>query len=216
MKLVGIKRALLLLALAGVNAVLAAAFFLVVEPMRGEADTKLRSVRNEISGLQAKIQNIKQDLIVFNETLPRYEALKNNGFYLPQDRFMIERHLNELREKSGLTGFSFNIAALQNVENNEATAANLKLIMSRIQVDNVTGNVDMDLYDFISRMNKDFPAHVRMQSFEVRRGVALNSSALQRLAKGEDVNLINGKAVFDWLTVVPITQESPPAGGAIP
>jgi hypothetical protein len=208
MKLIGIKRVILLAILAGINAAIAAAYFLWISPMLSDAQNSLSAMTGEISTLQGKIQNTKTELAEYKDNMPKYQVLQQRGFMSAQDRFQISRDLDAVRRSAGLTGFNFNINDLQVVESTEATNAKLRVLNSRISVDQVSSLLDVNLYDFADRMVTEFPAHVRLQQLSLKRKEPLNTTAFARIARQEPINLVLAAAEFDWITVVP---ETPPA-----
>lgn len=214
MKLIGVKRALILAILFAINLAVAAVYFLQIGPMKEEAQARLNGVTAEISAQSQKIANIRADLAKFRETLPLYQELEKKGFALNQDRFRMSRDLDAVRNKAALTGFSFVINDIKKIQNAEADAAQLQVINSRIKIDNVVSLIDTPFYNFLDMMYSEFPTHVRMQSLEITRKDPLDAAALAKITRGEAVNLISAKAVFDWLTVVP-KQDQPggPGGG---
>jgi len=206
MKLIGIKRLIILAVLIALNTLIAAAYFLWILPMRGEAQTKLSATKGEISKLQGKIQNTKLELEEYQANLPKYKELEAKGFMSSQDRFQITRDLEKIRERAQLAGFGFNIADLQTVGSAAAQEANMKVVNSTISVENIGTLLDINFYDFIDLMLREFPAHVRVQSFEIGRKIPLNGAALNRIAvEKESVPLVSGKAVFNWVTYVPLS-----------
>jgi hypothetical protein len=212
MKLIGIKRIIILAILIALNSAIAAAYFLWIEPMRGEAQVKLNATKSEISKLQGKIQNTKVELREYETNLPKYKELEARGFMSSQDRFQITRDLEAVRARAALAGFGFQIADLQTVNNDAAREANMKVLNSRISVDNIGTLLDIDFYEFIDLMLREFPSHVRLQSFAISRKQALNAPTLNKIAteKG-NVPLVSSKAVFDWLTYVPMLPSEIPA-----
>lgn len=203
MKLIGIRRALVLVFLLALNAAVAFVYLGMIEPMRQEAEASRNGVIGQIADLQSRILNVKQELILFRENLPKYQVLEGRGFFLGQDRFKMGRDLGDVRTLAGLSGFSYNINDIKTVENADAAAAQLKLITSRIQVSNVVTLLDNNFYAFLDMMDEAFPAHVRLHSFTVKKSASLDEAALQAISKNQQVNLMTAEATFDWLTVVP-------------
>ena len=214
MKLIGVKRALILAILLAINLAIAAVYFLQIGPMKEEAQMRLAGVNGEISTQSQKISNIRADLAKFRETLPLYQELERRGFALNQDRFRMSRDLDDVRNRAKLAGFSFVINDIKKIANTEADAAQMQLIDSRIKIDNVVSLIDPPLYEFIDLMQSQFPAHVRVQSFEITRKDPLDAVALGKITRRESVNLISAKVTFDWLTVVAKEEQgNGPAGG---
>lgn len=208
MKLIGVKRTLMLAILLAVNLAIAAVFFLQINPMRDDANAKLNEVNGEIASQSQKIASIKSDMDTFNKTLPDFKALEAKGFTLNQDRFRMSRDLDDVRKKASLAGFSFTINDVRKIDNPDALAAHMQLIDSRIRIENVVSLLDLNIYDFVDKMTTDFPAHLRVQSFEITRKDPLNDVALGHIAKKEPVNLISATAEFDWLTMIPKQEQT--------
>lgn len=216
MKLIGIKRALYLFILLATNAALAAVFFLFLEPLQTDSEAELARVKGQISALHGNISNIKQELKLYQENKPRYDALDGRGFFLPQDNFMIERKLDELRNSAGVQGFAFEISDLSEIENADAKTAGQRLVMRRITLRQVKSLVDMNFYNFIYQMQTKFPIQVRLNNFRVAQTPAVDPPLLARVAKGENVGFIDGDVAFDWFTLVPLEDGNAgaSAGGA--
>lgn len=211
MKLIGFKRALLLGIFLAINLVLGSVYLLGIEPMRSEAQMTYDSVNGEIGGLQGRIQNIKQEMALYQESLPKYEALHKNGFFLEQDRFRMGRDLGDVRGASGLRGFSYNIADIKDMPNSEAASQNMRLINSRIDINNVDTITDEEFYRFLDLMQTQFPTHVRVQSFRMQRAGILDEQVLKSLAGGQTIRIVDAAAVIDWMTIVPLAPAVPAA-----
>lgn len=203
-QLIGAKRAVIFGILLAVNLALAAAFFMAVGPMLADATTRLNVVNSEISRLTGDIENAKREAEELKKNLPHFNDLQARGFFLNQDRFMINRTLDELRTKSGVSGFSFNIDAMAKVGNAQAEAAQYQLTSSRIKIDKIETLTDADFFILLQNIVKAFPAHARVQSFELKRSAKIDEAALQRLARKEVVNFSEGEIVMDWLTMLEV------------
>lgn len=210
-ELLGLKRAIILAALFAVNLVVAAAFFLLLMPMKDEADQNLTTIKSQIFQLQTDIQNIKMELQQIKETMPKYDALAGKGFFLDQDRFYISRTLEEVKSRSQLAGFSFAIDDIKEIKSADAAAAKRRLVASRIKIDRVISLLDVGFFDFMNVIESTFPAHVRIQSFQIRKQGSINEDALRRIASGDSSNLIQANLDMDWLTMTEIP--SPTEGG---
>ncbi len=214
-KMIGIKRLILLGILLGINIALVVAYFFVVEPMRSSAQEKSDGISADITSLQGKIQNTKQDLADFKRDLPKFKELQGKGFMSTQDRFQLSRDLNDVRNAAALAGFSFTVDDIKKVDNAEAQAAQEQLILSRLTVDNVTSILDLNFYDFIDKMQSMFPAHVRVENFSIERKDPVTQATLQKIAAKQPVSLFTAKATFDWLTMIllpPPAAATPPGG----
>src|SRR4051812_19799075 len=105
-KLIGLKRMIFLFALLALNLSAAGAYFLSISPMLDDATAQRDAVNGQITDLRSKIDNIKQDMAFVTDNLPKFNDLKDKGFFLPQDRFMIGRTMEDLRLKAGISNFA--------------------------------------------------------------------------------------------------------------
>lgn len=211
-KLLGFKRALLLGIFLAINLAIAGLYLLVVEPMRAEASTALTTIKGENSTLQGNIQSIKMEMQTLRESMPKYEAFRTRGFYLPQDRFEVSRHLEELKDVSGVSSFAFDIAPLTEIANPEAAAVQKRLIVSRIKLDPVSAPIDISFFDLLQAIDDTFPMHTRIQSFELKKSGPVNAAALDLIRQGKGSS-IQASVIFDWVTMVDLPPPVPPAGG---
>lgn len=211
-ELLGFKRAVLLGVLLLVNAIIGAAFFFMIMPMKEEADRNLASTRSEISRLQNDIQNIKLEMQSLKDTMPQYDALAARGFFLDQDRFYVTRTLEEMKNLSQLSGFAFSIEDLREVKSPEAQKAKKRLIASRIKIDRVISLLDTGFFDFMNVIETSFPAHARIKSFDVKRTGEVNDSVIKRIAEVPGTSLVNASLVMDWLTMVDPLPPPPKKG----
>lgn len=212
MKLIGIKRALILAILLAINLAIAGIYFFGIEPMRGRAVVELQGVEGQIASLQSKISNVKKELADFNRDKPRYEELNAVGFFNKQDRFQMGRDLDKVQASSGLKGFSYSISEVKDIPNSDAASSQSRLISSRIEVTNALALVDEDFFGFIDSMVKLFPAHVRLEAFSVARNKELSADTLGQIRKGDLNALMDARASFDWLTIVPAETEKKGGG----
>lgn len=212
MKLIGIKRALLLAVLLAINLAIAGLFFFVIEPMRANATSQLAAVEGQISGLQSKIQNVKRELEDFQRNLPKYEQLKQAGFFNNQDRFDLMRHLDDVRLKNDMRGFPFDVTEIKEIPNKDAAASKSRLIMSRINIKDVPVLVDNDFYQFVDVMEQVFPSHVRLQSFTISRVPRFDATFLADIRSKKKNGAVTATAEFDWLTIVPAPAEEKKPG----
>jgi hypothetical protein len=207
MKLIGIKRLIILAALLGVNVVIAMLYFLWVDPMVGDAQSKLSAVNGQISSLQGNIRSVKSNLAEFKRNLPKYEAFKSSGFMGEQDRFKASHVLDDLRVKAGLGGFSFNINDVEEISNQEASAAKMKIIRSKIDVKDFSFLLDNNFYGFLDLLHQQFPEEAIFRQFEIVRKDPLDAAALQKISVGQAPQLLTASASFSWITIVPQTEK---------
>lgn len=213
MKLIGIKRALILAILLAINLAIAGLYFLVIEPMRSRASIQLAGIEGEIAGLQSKIQGVKRELADFKVNLPKYEELNAVGFFNGQDRFELMRNLDRVKDQAGLAGFPFDVTEIKEVSNSDAAASKSRLVYSRISIKELPVLVDSDFYSFVDTMQQTFPAHVRLNSFEIARVNHMDAQLIKDIRAKKKHTAMNVKVSFDWLTIVPAATDKPAATG---
>ncbi len=214
-QLIGARRATILGIAIVINAILAGLYFFVLEPMQVSAQSKLSSTQAGISDFQRKIQGIKKDVETYKVNLPIYEGLQATGFTMEQDRFEMGRTLEAVQKAANVAGFAYTIDDIRTVNNTNADAAQMKLLASRIKLDKLGVVTDADFFNLLEALLHDFPAQLRLDSFNIQRSGVVNADALQKISSGGNVNLITADAAFDWLTLVPKTPEElamPPGG----
>lgn len=201
-KLIGKKRTILMSVLLAINAVLGGIYFGVAGPMESETVASIEATRGEISGLQGKIQNIKKEVEEYKTNLPIYENLASSGFLKDQDRFEVVKIMDEIGAKSRFEKFAYTIEDMKNIPNNDALKVKMDLVVSTIAVDNVMLYLDTDLFDFIARMQKEFPAQLRLSSFTLKRNLNYEKDVLLRMAKRQELGFITANVSFDWMTLI--------------
>jgi hypothetical protein len=206
-KLIGVRRGILLGVVLGLNLLMGVLYFLVLVPMRVDAESQLDAASRQISQLSNNVQNVKRELAAYPANYAQYQDLGKKGFFTGQDRFQAGRILDDLREKSGLLGYSYKLDAIRPLANKLADAANSNLIDSRITIDKISSPLDIGVYALIANLYSSFPQHVRLQKFEIRRLGEVNEASLAGLST-RTTGLIDATLVFDWLTVVPKAAES--------
>jgi hypothetical protein len=170
------------------------------------------SINGQISELHGKIDNVKQDVSFVNDNLPKYNELKDKGFFLPQDRFMIGRTMEDLRVKAGISNFAFSVADVEEIPNTDAASVNYKLINSRINVDKIVSPLDANIFVLAQEMAHVFPDYARIQNMNIRRSREVNEDALKDISAGKQVNFVDATLEFEWITMVPKPDAAAPGG----
>ncbi|MDD9901655.1 MAG: hypothetical protein OXT65_11800 [Alphaproteobacteria bacterium] len=212
-KLIGIKRAMLLAGILIVNLLFVGVFMGVIDPMRAETQNKLNMTSSDISRLSKEISNIKKELNDYADNLSKYRALGDRGFFRSQDRFQTARLLEEMHERSGLIGYTFNIDAIKSVSNPDAEKSKSSLITSRITLKDVAAHLDMGIYTLLYNLEYVFPEHARIHAFSIERSGELDQRALQSVAQGTSNGLVEASVTLDWLTVVPLRDDDDKKNG---
>jgi hypothetical protein len=214
-KLIGFKRFVILALLLGLNVAVVGAYFALLYPLLDPLQAQMNAVNAEINELRTKNASIKQDLAFLKDNLPKYDALKNGGFFMEPDRFLIGRKMEELRLKVGITSFGFTVDDAEEIPNADAAALGYRLISSHIKVERIISPFDMDTYTLLQEASSVFPEFVRIQKMEMRRSKEVTEGALKDISAGKPVSFVDAAAVFDWITMVPKpADQSPSVPGA--
>lgn len=213
-KLIGFKRIVLLTCLAALNLSLFGLYFFSIGPMLTEVTAQRDGLNAQVAELVGKIDNIKSDVAFVKDNTENFNNLQAQGFFWTQDRLIINRSLEALRNKSGVSTFSFSVGDVTEIPNATAAEINHRLISSRIKVEKIGSATDANIYALAQNMKEGFPAAVRIQNLSLTRTRDVNEQALKDLAQGMPVNFIDATLEFDWITMVPKPAENTatPAG----
>lgn len=208
-KLLGFRRTLILGIMLAINTLFGLIYLLWASPQTAALDSQLMGLRSEISNLQTGIQNTKSDMQMLEQNLPTYDVLIKNGFMQEQDRFVMSRSLEDIKTKSHVQGFSFSVGDIREIANADAQLAGKRLLHSRIQINNISSPLDINVYDMIRIIETTFPVHARVNSFKISRGSQLNQEALTQMTTAP-VSLVNAELEFDWFSLSDIPQATTP------
>jgi hypothetical protein len=212
-KLIGFKRILLLACLVALNLSVLGVYFFSIGSMLDEATSQRDTVNGQISALHGKITSIKQDMAFVNDNMPKFNDMKDKGFFLNQDRFTINRIMNDLQTRTGISSFSFNVSDEKEIPNADAEAISYKLIDSHIKVDKIISPLDINIYMLAQEMPHAFPSYARIQNMNITRTGEVTEASLKDIIDGKPVNFVNADIEFDWITMVP-KPEGAAAGSA--
>lgn len=207
-KLIGFKRLIFLACLVALNLSVLGIYFFSIGPMLDDVTSQRDTVNGQIRELRGKISSIKQDMAYANENMPKYNELKDRGFFLNQDRFAIGRMMEDLRLRTGISSFSFTVSDVKEIPNTDAAAANYKLINSSIKVDNIVSPLDTNIYMLAQEIPHTFPDFARLQNMNITRTGEVNEAALKDISEGKPVNFVKADIEFNWITMVPKPEGS--------
>ncbi len=202
-KLIGGKRLTQLAVLGGLNVCLLAGWLLWAMPLKEETQTELSGIEGQIGNLRASILNVKDEMKFFQENQANYETMKTSGFFMPQDRFVISRQLEDMRRVFRIIGFSYVIGDNEAVPNTDAQGSKSKLINSRIKFTNMNLYIDTDIYAFLNALNGFLPGYARINDVEIRRTNEFSNDSLQKIMDRLPVGLLEATVTVDLMTMVP-------------
>lgn len=201
-KLVGQKRLAFLAMLCGTLVFFMGVALVVLTPMLSDAETQLASVNGSISSLGGKISSIKKDIKYMQDNIPRYNEILAQGMFNKQDRFDVERLIDEMKKKAGVVGFSYNISDLEELENAEAAKMGYVLVKRSISLTAVKALLDLEVYSFFQRIKEIFPVYTQVRKFKLERTNRVNQTILEDIASGKENSLVDASMDFDWVTLV--------------
>lgn len=206
-KLLGFKRTLLLGIMLGINALLGLIYMFWASPQTEALNNQLMGLRSEISKLQTGIQTTKSDMQMLEENLPTYDVLVKKGFMQEQDRFVMSRALETIKEKSHVQGFSFSVGDIREIANADAQLAGKRLLHSRVTVSRIASPLDINVYDMLRLIETEYPMQVRIHSFAIKRDGQLAADRMLKLVS-EPISFVTSDVVFDWFSLSDIPQNA--------
>lgn len=215
--LVGFKRFIMLIMLIVVTGSIAALWHFQLKPQ----NLMLLSERNIADGdrrrLQAEIRELpdRYAKLIANEL--RFDVLAQKGFFAEQDRISARTRLDTLRSLAGLRGISYDIKPQEKVDHPQSYALNKELVRSAMSVE-FKGLTDLEMRDFIKKMQNEFSGLVVIENVEFDLKDELNSTNLLKLSQRELVDFISGKANFYWYSIIdksvaPLSPQAQAFGG---
>ena len=214
-KLIGLKRVMALLVLVMLNAALALTFFMWIEPAKAKSENDLRALNGQIAKLRNDILNIKEEIKKTKENMPYFEAMDQLGFFSTQDRFMADELINKLGNDAGVESVTFTINPLEDLKDPRADKAKYRLISSKIDLSEIRGYTDSEIYKFIYAMNNSFPGHIRINEINIQKSAEVTSAALDKIKSGDPSarGFVSASAKLQWLTMIEDQSEKIPGAG---
>ena len=212
-RLIGLKRVIVLAVLLAINLSAAGAYFLGFAPMLEETRTQLNRVDGQISELRGKIAALKQESAFLEGNLSKYQELKEGGLFMDQNRFTINRLLQDMRGKAEIPNFSFTIENSAKVPNADAESMGYNLVSSRINVEKIVSPLDSNIYVFLQNIGSAFPQHTRLEKFYIKRVADVNERTLSDIVEGRPAGFVSANIYFDWMTLAPKSAGQPAGSG---
>jgi hypothetical protein len=162
---------------------------------KNSAESERARLQQEIIDLPAKYEQLKK-----NEA--RYEGFLAHGYTKTQDRIAARQRLDELRNESGIRGIDYNIDAQEILKSDESYAVTDDMVRSGINV-SFKALTDVEIRDFVDKMQNEFDGLVVLKNLDLERKEPLTQDNLAKLSMKTPVDFIEGKASFDWYSLVP-------------
>ncbi len=202
---IGGRRLLVLLTMVILNALLAAGFYLYLEPQKDQLSKEVRRVQGQISSRETDISSLQLEREKLLEQQGTFEKLKQLGFFSAQDRILARERIEEIRELSRVLAIKYTIKPASLETNDEIKKAGHIVLSSPFNVE-IDALDDIDIYRFIYLLKTSFPGHVSFDKMEVIKSQDVTESVLRQIGSGTPVVLVRAKIDFTWRTILPEDQ----------
>lgn len=213
-KLIGAKRLMIILVLAGLCAVLAGVSFGLIKPEQDAAKRQLSALKSDISFKTTETARFRQEMAEIQSEKNTFQSLQSVGFLGEQSRLEARKRIEAIQSYSRVLSARYNIGpgVISNVET--ATEADQVLMTTEIKID-LDALDDADVYKFISLMENAFIGHVSVTSFELQRVLDLNEVTLRQIGSGIPAVLVKAKLVLNWKTLLSRQQAALIGAGTV-
>lgn len=233
-KILGPKTLIALAVLAVITIVFAAFSYFFLLPQTSAKVGALTEARTFVDGKRSEIITLRQEYADLQSYMTDFKALEKRGFFNEQNRITARRELDRVVNDSGLIRANYEIKAARPIADinaaggPEAAAAdpaavadpnaaaatsaaqpsgNYKLVVSPIQIEFEAFD-DVQVYNFIKRMQDTFQGHIGLRNFTIRPGDVFNQDTYLLIGNGQTVSLINGEMTLLWYNIIPSEKVS--------
>ncbi len=202
-RIIGPKLILIILLLLFFNASLFGSWFFWSTPMKEQAEMNLNGINAEISKLRSSIYDIKDELKYYDDNKDNFASLVDDGYMKEQSRFSIAEVLEKMRKSSHVQKLSYDISDMAELEHDKAEKAKHRLVKRRIELKDINGFFDTDVYKFIYSLNSEFPGHTRVVSVDISRDpLSKFEGIIETISSGKQGSFISGSIDIDWYALV--------------
>lgn len=198
----GIKRVLLLAALVGLNAFLAAAVYMYMIPENTTKSRELTALRGQVSTLRGDIDRMQVEFEQLEDQKAEFELLAEDGFFKDQSRRQAEDIFNEIQKRSGVSKAIANISAGEFEDNEEAQKAEHKILKSPMEV-RLEAFDDVNVFHYLFLVQHYFPGHVTIENIRIERTADVSGTVLRAISTGANPSLVQARVDMVWRTMIP-------------
>lgn len=202
----GMKRVVILAVLLGINAAFYYGAFMFYGPQNTQQERTLQRTISKIKSLRKDVESMRVEYDQLQDRQGQFEELRDSGFFSSQSRRQAQELFNQIQDRSGVSFALANVqaGALAGTENTRA--ANHEILESEISI-KLESVKDVDVFEYLDMVKKEFPGHVTLQSLNVFRVSDVSGSILNQISKGEKPVLIEADAQFVWRTMIPMKDK---------
>ncbi len=197
---IGLKRALLILVLAGLLASLFGANEWLFKPKVVESQQQLGTAINELTTLQDEIKKMREDFVLFEKQKDFYETISRMGFFNDQDRVLARERFDTMQKLSKIISARYEIKAANILSDETPPETGFVVMESPITVE-LAAVDDLDVYRFIYYLNYGFPGHITINSLNIERLGDVTPDVLKQIGTGSPPALVTAKMELDWRTM---------------
>ena len=198
----GMRRVLFLLLLAGLNGLLGAIVYGYLEPQERLAEQDVRIVRGQIFDLQSDIEKMSIEYEQLEKQQGQFEILAQSGFFEFQGRRKAQELFENIQRRANVIKAVANIDAGRLDENNLAGKADHDLLVSPVTLE-IESYDDIDVYKYLYLLKQSFPGHIALDKLDLRRVADMDAVVLRGIAGGDDISLVSAEIELTWRTMVP-------------
>lgn len=213
-KLIGAKRLMIILFLAGLCAVLAGASFGLIKPENESVKRELATLKADINFKTSETRRFRQEMTEIQSEKNTFQSLQSLGFLGEQSRLEARKRIEAIQSYSRVLSARYNIGpgVVSNVET--ATEADQVLLTTEIKID-LDALDDADVYKFVSLMENAFIGHVSVTSLDLERVLDLNEVTLRQIGSGIPAVLVKANLVLNWQTLLSRQQAAMIGAGTV-
>lgn len=200
-RVLGTKRIIVLLALIALNSALAAFVFMYVQPELKTSERTLRSLKSKESQTRSDITNMQMEFDQLENQQAEFDTLKDDGFFSNQSRRDAQAVFLKAEKESGVLEAIVSVKPGEVVEDEEAKKAEYVLLESEVSVV-LKGVDDRDIYVYIDKLQDNFPGHLSVEKFSMRRLANVSETVLRAIAGGQKPPLVEARVGLLWRTMV--------------
>ena len=205
--LLGFKRLLKLAVLVAVNIVLASMVYGHLIPQEKQVEIQTRSLQNQIFEVESDIEKLRADAEILQAQQADFKQLEEEGFFLFQSRREAQDLIENIQAASRVITSTASIEPGSIVENKEAAKAGYGILVSPVKV-NIDAYDDLDIYNYLFLMSREFPGHLAVDNITITRVADLDNTVLRGIAGGENIPLVSAEVNLLWRTMVKDTASS--------
>ncbi|MBL8642496.1 MAG: hypothetical protein JNK21_01075 [Rhodospirillaceae bacterium] len=170
---------------------------------RDTAEQDVTRLRADISSVQARLKQSREDYDFVIKNQQRFETLVASDKLIPHTRRTAVRQMQALALEFGLSSLNYNFQAA-GLQAPEAVANQPKSTDYRVYVENIELSIgaplDKSVYSFMAAVYDDFPGSMVLTDLEMGRAAVISPEALNLVSRGEDSKIVTGTIRYSWRT----------------